>query len=65
MNPPSEIDLKEYGAMCEKINNIESRLDKFIDNEFKHLAGKVDKILYVLITALIGFAVNLIILLVK
>ena len=59
------IDLKEYGMMCEKIDGLEERLDRFIDNEFKHLARKVDGLLYLLVASLVGVAVDLVLRLVK
>ncbi len=61
----NEIDLKEYGAMCEKLDNVSIRLDKFIENEFKHLSRKVDWFSGVLVVSLLGIIANLVILLVK
>ena len=59
------IDLKEYGAMCEKIDNVESRLGRFIDNEFRHLVGKVDWMLYLVIASMVGVIIDLVLRIVK
>ena len=61
----NEINLQEYGAMCEKIENVSIRLDKFIENEFKHLSRKVDWFSGVLVVSLLGIIANLVILLIK
>ena len=59
------IDLQEYGAMSQKIDDVSIRLDKFIENEFHHLVNKVDWMFVIAITALVGLAANLTILLLK
>lgn len=59
------IDLKEYGAMCARIDHLDARLNKFIDNEFHHLSLKVDWMFYLLIATLVGTVADLAIRLIK
>lgn len=65
MTPQPEIDLKEYGAMCQKIDDLDRKLTEFITNDFKHLRAMVLWMFGVSLTALAGLVVNLILLLAK
>lgn len=59
------IDLIEYGIMCQKINDIEGKLNTFITNEFHHLSTKVDWMFYLVIISLVGVVADLILRLAK
>ncbi len=59
------IDLIEYGTMCQKINDMEEKLNTFITNEFHHLSVKVDWMFYLVIISLVGVVADLILRLAK
>lgn len=47
------------------LKDLDNKLDKFIDNEFKHLRTKVDWIFYTLIGGLVTVVTGLVIMICK